>query len=85
VLGVDPGLRTGSKLAVVDGSGRFVGSAVMHLESPSGRAAAAPVLAELVGSGGICAVAVGNGTAGRETEAFVREALASAALGGCPS
>jgi uncharacterized protein len=47
----------------------------MHLETPAGKAAAAPVLAELVKKGGIRAVAVGNGTAGRETETFVREAL----------
>jgi uncharacterized protein len=47
----------------------------MHLESPAGKAAAAPILADLVKKGGISAVAVGNGTAGRETETFVREAL----------
>jgi uncharacterized protein len=75
VLGVDPGLRTGCKLAVVDASGHYVGSGLMHLETPAGKAAAAPVLAELVKKGGIRAVAVGNGTAGRETETFVREAL----------
>ena len=75
VLGVDPGLRTGCKLAVIDASGRYLGSGLMHLETPAGKAAAAPVLAELVKKGGIRAVAVGNGTAGRETETFVREAL----------
>ncbi len=75
VLGVDPGLRTGCKLAVVDAAGHYVGSGLMHLETPSGKAAAAPVLAQLVKEGGIRAVAVGNGTAGRETESFVREAL----------
>ncbi len=80
VLGVDPGIRTGCKLAVIDGSGKYVGSGVMHLESPSGKANAAPVLADLVRKGGIRAVAVGNGTAGRETETFVREALKLANL-----
>ncbi len=75
VLGVDPGIRTGCKLALVDASGKYVGSGLMHLESPAGKAAAAPVLADLVRKGGIRAVAVGNGTAGRETETFVREAL----------
>jgi protein Tex len=75
VLGVDPGLRTGCKLAVVDETGRYVGSGLMHLETPAGKAAAAPVLADLVKKGNIAAVAVGNGTAGRETETFVREAL----------
>jgi uncharacterized protein len=75
VLGVDPGLRTGCKLAVVDAAGKYIGSGLMHLESPGGKAEAAPILAELVKRGGIRAVAVGNGTAGRETETFVREAL----------
>jgi uncharacterized protein len=75
VLGVDPGLRTGCKLALVDASGKYVGSGVVHLETPGGKAQAAPVLAELVKKGGIRAVAVGNGTAGRETETFVRETL----------
>jgi uncharacterized protein len=75
VLGVDPGLRTGCKLAVIDATGRYLGSGLMHLETPAGKAAAAPILADLVKKGGISAVAVGNGTAGRETETFVREAL----------
>ncbi len=80
VLGVDPGLRTGCKLAVIDATGRYLGSGLMHLESPAGKAAAAPILADLVKKGGISAVAVGNGTAGRETETFVREALRHFAL-----
>jgi uncharacterized protein len=75
VLGVDPGLRTGCKLAVVNDSGHYVGSTVMHLETPSGLAGAGTILVKLVKEGGIRAVAVGNGTAGRETEAFVRKIL----------
>lgn len=75
VLGVDPGLRTGCKLAVVDLAGHYVGSGLMHLETPGGKAQAAPILADLIKKGGIRAVAVGNGTAGRETETFVRETL----------
>jgi protein Tex len=75
VLGVDPGLRTGCKLAVVDQAGGYVGSGLMHVETPGGKAQAAPVLADLVKKGNIRAIAVGNGTAGRETETFVRETL----------
>jgi uncharacterized protein len=75
VLGVDPGLRTGCKLAVVDQAGRYVGSGLMHVETPAGKAEAAPILADLVKKANIRAIAVGNGTAGRETETFVREAL----------
>ena len=55
----------------------------MHLETPGGKAAAAPVLADLVKKGNIAAVAVGNGTAGRETETFVREALQAASRSTC--
>jgi uncharacterized protein len=80
VLGVDPGLRTGCKLAVVDDSGKYLGSTVMHLETPSGLVAAGGILAKLVKEGGIRAVAVGNGTAGRETETFVRKVLDEAGL-----
>ncbi|MES1209115.1 MAG: Tex-like N-terminal domain-containing protein, partial [Pseudomonadota bacterium] len=80
VLGVDPGIRTGCKLAVIDDTGKYLGSGLMHLETAAGKANAAPVLAELIVKGGIRAVAVGNGTAGRETESFVREALKVASL-----
>ena len=80
VLGVDPGLRTGCKLAVVDDSGKYVGSTVMHLESAGGKTGAVTLLAELVKKGGIRAIAVGNGTAGRETEALIRDAMDSVGL-----
>jgi uncharacterized protein len=80
VLGVDPGLRTGCKIAVVDDSGKYVGSTVMHLESAGGRSGGANMLAELVKKGGIRAVAVGNGTAGREAETVVRDVLTAAGM-----
>jgi protein Tex len=75
VLGVDPGIRTGCKLAVVDDSGKYVASTVMRLQTKSEQEQAKKLLGEVVKNGQIRAVAVGNGTAGRETEAFVREAL----------
>jgi protein Tex len=75
VLGVDPGIRTGCKLAVVDDSGKYVASTVMRLQTKSEQEQAKKLLGEVVGNGQIRAIAVGNGTAGRETEAFVREAL----------
>jgi uncharacterized protein len=80
VLGVDPGLRTGCKLAVVDDSGKYVGSTVVHLESAGGKSGSATLLAELVKKGSIRAIAVGNGTAGRETEAIIRDAMESSGL-----
>ncbi|HZS06317.1 MAG TPA: Tex family protein [Blastocatellia bacterium] len=75
VLGIDPGIRTGCKLAVVDDSGKYVASTVMHLQSKNEQEHAKKLLGEIVRNGNIRAIAVGNGTAGRETESFVREAL----------
>jgi uncharacterized protein len=80
VLGVDPGIRTGCKLAVVDDGGRYLADHVIHLQSKSDQERAKRLLTEIVRNGSIRAIAVGNGTAGRETEAFVREALTDAGL-----
>jgi uncharacterized protein len=76
VLGIDPGIRTGCKTAVVDDSGKYIASFVMDLQSPHGQEQAKKILAEVAGQNQIRAIAVGNGTAGRETELFVRTALA---------
>lgn len=75
VLGVDPGIRTGCKLAVVDDAGKFLGTTVLHLQSNNEKESAKKGLKELLSKVQIRAVAVGNGTAGRETETFLREAL----------
>ena len=78
VLGIDPGIRTGCKVAVVDGSGKYVASTVLHLQGEEQRQRAARTLVETVKAASIRCVAVGNGTGGREAEAFAREALATA-------
>jgi protein Tex len=75
VLAVDPGLRTGCKLAVVDASGAYVASDVIQLQTEEGKARGKERLLALVRDSSAQAVAVGNGTAGRETEAFVRQSL----------
>jgi uncharacterized protein len=80
VLGIDPGIRTGCKLAVVDDSGKYVASDVIHLQSQHEQERAKKLIAEVVKNANIRAIAVGNGTAGRETESFVREALKEAGL-----
>ena len=81
VLGLDPGLRTGCKLAVVDGAGKYVASTVVHLNgSEEQRQRAARTIVETARNAAIRCVAVGNGTGGREAEAFVREALAAASV-----
>jgi uncharacterized protein len=73
VLGVDPGIRTGCKLALVSDRGEYMASTVIHLQSPAERLSAEKMLQEVVKNANVQAVAVGNGTAGRETEAFIRE------------
>jgi uncharacterized protein len=84
VLGVDPGIRTGCKLAVVSDSGAYLGSHVIYLASERERVAAKEVLRAAVVNASVSAVAVGNGTAGRETEAFIRGALGELGLGRIP-
>ena len=73
VLGVDPGIRTGCKLALVADSGEYMASTVIHTQSAGERGMAEKVLLEVAKNAQLRAVAVGNGTAGRETETFVRE------------
>jgi len=81
VLGVDPGLRTGSKLAAVDGTGRFLEHVTIYPHTGEGRVAPAKKeLLRLAAAHGIEMVAVGNGTAGREMELFARDTLREAGL-----
>jgi uncharacterized protein len=80
VLGIDPGIRTGCKVAVVDDSGKYIASTVIHLSSEGEKEKAKALLAEVVKTGNISAIAVGNGTAGRETETFVRSTMKDSGL-----
>jgi uncharacterized protein len=74
VLGIDPGLRTGCKLAVVDETGKFLGDDVIYPHT--GRTAeATSKLAAIMAKHNVRAIAIGNGTASRETDTFVREFL----------
>jgi len=75
VLGVDPGIRTGCKLAIVDDSGKYISSTVMHLQSEEEKQKAKLLISELVAKTTLRAIAVGNGTAGRETESYLRTTL----------
>ena len=79
VLGIDPGFRTGSKLAAVDETGRFLEHVTVYPHIGEGRIPQAQKdLIRMVESHAVEMVAVGNGTAGREMEIFVKETLASA-------
>jgi uncharacterized protein len=79
VLGIDPGLRTGCKVAVVDETGRFLASDVIY-PATGQTAKASQVLAGLVKAHNVRAIAIGNGTASRETDAFVRDFLVEQGL-----
>lgn len=71
ILALDPGFRTGCKLVCLDAQGKLLHHDVVYLhDTAAGRAK--ETLLKLVKAYKIQAVAIGNGTAGRETEAFVR-------------
>jgi len=76
VLGIDPGFRTGCKLAAMDGTGKFLDYQAIfpHLSSKQKKEAESLALA-LLQKHRIELIAIGNGTASRETEDFVRELL----------
>ncbi|MCR9202745.1 MAG: RNA-binding transcriptional accessory protein, partial [Planctomycetaceae bacterium] len=75
-LGVDPGFRTGCKLAVVDGTGRFLDSATIFPTPPRNDVAGAEkTVLELIRRHDIQLIAIGNGTASRETDAFITRLL----------
>ena len=75
VIGVDPGLRTGCKLAVVDDTGKFLDQAVIHINSMGEQSKAVRTLEEFCERFPVRAIAVGNGTGGRETETFIRRTV----------
>ena len=73
VVAIDPGIRTGCKVVALDAQGKLLEDCVVQLaRSGAERRDAADVLLDLVRRHGALAVAVGNGTYGREAEAFVR-------------
>ena len=73
VLAIDPGIRTGCKVAMIDATGKYLGKTVIFPQQKPEESA--KTIALIVNKYRPEAVAVGNGTAGRETEAFVRQTL----------
>ncbi|MBR6691624.1 MAG: RNA-binding transcriptional accessory protein [Bacteroidaceae bacterium] len=74
VLAIDPGFRTGCKVVVLDSQGNLVYHTVIYPHQPhNDRESAARIVVSLVQDYSIEAFAIGNGTAGRETEDFVRK------------
>jgi uncharacterized protein len=81
VLAIDPGLRTGCKIAVVDDTGKFLEHAVIYpLEPKNDLAGAVRTLAGLIHKHNVRAISIGNGTGSREASAFVQDFLRQAGL-----
>ncbi|MBR4360109.1 MAG: RNA-binding transcriptional accessory protein [Clostridia bacterium] len=77
-LGVDPGFRTGCKLAVIDENGKVLDTGVGHFTLPGqelAKAASAKLIKGFVKKYGVTAIAIGNGTASRESEQFIASLL----------
>ncbi|MDV7244813.1 MULTISPECIES: Tex family protein [Rhodococcus] len=76
-MGLDPGFRTGTKVAVVDATGKVVAHDTIYPHQPHNKwDAALATLADLVARHGVELIAIGNGTASRETDALATELIA---------
>ncbi|RMI35579.1 RNA-binding transcriptional accessory protein [Nocardia stercoris] len=76
-MGLDPGYRTGVKVAVVDATGKVVATEVIYPHKPQGQTEKSlAVLAALVARFDVELIAIGNGTASRETDALATELIA---------
>ncbi|WP_025351749.1 Tex-like N-terminal domain-containing protein [Nocardia nova] len=75
-MGLDPGFRTGVKVAVVDGTGKVVATDTIYPHKPQGQTEKSlAVLGALVARFGVDLIAIGNGTASRETDALATELI----------
>ncbi len=85
-LGLDPGLRTGVKVAVVDGTGKVVATDTIYPHAPARKwDEALRTLVALARKHGVELVAIGNGTASRETDKLAAELLKQLAAGPDPA
>ncbi len=76
-MGLDPGIRTGVKVAVVDGTGKLLDTATVYPFQPKNDLRGAQMeIARLIRKHGVELIAIGNGTASRETEKMVADLLA---------
>ena len=73
-MGLDPGLRTGVKVAVVDNTGKLLDTETIYPHT-TGKAAAEVTLYKLIKQHNVELIAIGNGTASRETERFAKDVL----------
>jgi uncharacterized protein len=83
-LGLDPGLRTGVKVAVVDATGRLLETSTIYPHAPrNDREGAIGTLRRLCSAHGVSLIAIGNGTASRETDTLAGELIARHPELGC--
>ncbi|WP_333688796.1 Tex family protein [Methylococcus capsulatus] len=75
-LGLDPGLRTGVKVAVVDGTGKLVATGTIYPHAPRNQwDQSIATLAALIARHGVSLVSIGNGTASRETDQLIADLM----------
>ncbi|ALR92993.1 RNA-binding transcriptional accessory protein [Vibrio alginolyticus] len=75
-LGLDPGLRTGSKIAVVDSTGKVLATETIYPHPPQKQYdKSAQIVEQLVRKYNVDLIAIGNGTASRETDSFVADVI----------
>jgi len=75
-IGIDPGFRTGCKVAVIDGTGKFIANTTIYPTPPKSDVVhAAKTLLDFIVKYKVELIAIGNGTASRETDAFVGELI----------
>lgn len=75
-MGIDPGFRTGCKVAIIDGTGKFIENAAIYPTPPKRDiAAAGETVLRLIQKHNVELIAIGNGTASRETDAFVGDLI----------
>ncbi len=75
ILGFDPGYRTGCKLAVIDENGKYLDSSVIFLLNQNQEEASVLILLALIKKYKITAIAIGNGTASKESLAFISKLI----------
>ncbi|HSK12706.1 MAG TPA: Tex family protein, partial [Phnomibacter sp.] len=73
IIAIDPGYRTGCKTVVLDETGNLLHSTLLYVHEPGRMQASERTMRQLADRYGTEAIAVGDGTAGRETEAFVKK------------
>jgi uncharacterized protein len=76
-MGIDPGYRTGCKVALVDATGKYLAGTTIYPHQPQQKwEQAKETLHKMIQLAGVDVIAIGNGTAGRETEQLVAEVIA---------